>query len=411
MIFKLNKSSSRVACAVLAMIFFSACNIQGNHSDERTLQLKKGARIFLIGNNLGSRMIYYDHFETELHLRYPDSLLFIRNMCDGGNSPGFRPNAGRESPWAFPGAEKFQTELAHNSDSHGHFETEDQWLTRLKADIILAFFGYNESFGGKEGVEKYKAELDAFIKHTLRQKYNGITPPQLAIISPIAFEDLSSRYDLPDGKKENLNLALYTEAMKEVAAKNKVQFVDAFGPSQEWFDNSDDALTIDGFQLTDQGYAKLSKLLTNKLFGESESKAEAHRALVKAAVQEKNWMWLNDFKIPNAVHAYGVRYEPFGPENYPAEILKLRQMTAIRDEAIWLAVKGEKMDVAAADQKTMKLPEVKTNYAPSVKNGSLQYLYGQEALNQFKLAPGYKIDLFATEKEFPDVAKAGSDLL
>ena len=136
-------------------------------------------------------MMNYGYFETEIQVRYPDSVLFIRNMCDGGDTPGFRPHAGRVSPWAFPGAEKFQTELATNSGSEGHFETPDQWLTRLKADVIIAFFGYSESFQGKAGLENYKAELDAFIKHTLSQMYNGKSTPQLAIVSPIAFEDLT----------------------------------------------------------------------------------------------------------------------------------------------------------------------------------------------------------------------------
>jgi mono/diheme cytochrome c family protein/glucose/arabinose dehydrogenase len=118
---------------------------------------------------------------------------------------------------------------------------------------------------------------------------------------------------------------------------------------------------------------------------------------------EKNWMWHNDFKIPNGVHAYGRRFNPFGPDNYPAEIAKTREMTALRDEAIWQAVKGEKMDLMAADQKTKMLPPVKTNYDPE-KNGSTKYLYRQEALSKLKTAPGYKIELFASEKEFTDLA-------
>ncbi len=81
--------------------------------------------------------------------------------------------------------------------------------------LIIAFFGYNESFQGEKGLENYKAELDAFIKHTLKQKYNGESPPQLAIVSPIAFEDISKKFDLPNGKQENANLTLYTEAMTE----------------------------------------------------------------------------------------------------------------------------------------------------------------------------------------------------
>ena len=348
-------------------------------------------------------MMNFGHFETEMHVRYPDSLLFIRNMCDGGNTPGFRPHASRVSPWAFPGAEKFQTELANYSDSQGHFETEDQWLTRLKADIIIAFFGYNESFNGEEGLQNYKDELDAFIKHTLNQKYNGEVPPQLIIVSPIAFEDLSEKIDLPDGKKENTNLKLYADAMKEVALKNKVSFVDAFTPSSQWFQSTNQPLTIDGSQLTDEGYARFSKLLADETFGTVEGVAENFRKLVQEAVLEKNWMWHNDFKIPNGVHVYGRRYNPFGPENYPFEIEKIREMTVIRDEAIWQAAKGKEMDVAEADKGTKQLPEVKTNYNPE-KNGSLEYLYGEDAVSKLTVAPGYKIELFASEKEFPDMA-------
>jgi mono/diheme cytochrome c family protein/glucose/arabinose dehydrogenase/lysophospholipase L1-like esterase len=412
------KEHMKVMLTTLGIIVIALGMFQFTQSNSPALKIKKGSHIVLIGNNLGSRMMNYGHFETEMHLRYPENQLYIRNMCDGGNTPGFRPHSSRQSPWAFPGAEKFQTELARHSSSNsnsktadqwlsggseGHFETEDQWLARLKADIIIAFFGFNESFEGKQGLENYKAELDAFIKHTLNQKYNGTTPPQLAIVSPIAFEDLSKKFDLPNGKQENVNLALYTEAMKEIAAKNKVLFADVYSPTKGWFTTSEKALTIDGSQLTNAGYAQFAPLLADHVFGKAAIKVEKYRALVHAAVQDKNWVWHNDFKIPNGVHAYGRRYNPFGPENYPAEIAKIRQMTAFRDKAIWEAVKGQKMDIAAADQKTEKLPEVKTNYNPE-KNGSMEYLYGQDALAKLKVAPGYKIELFASEKEFTDLA-------
>ncbi len=385
----------------LTTIFIASC-----HSDpSQTLSVHQGDRIALVGNNLGSRMMNYGFFETELHLRYPDSLLYIRNMCDGGNTPGFRPHSGRNNPWAFPGAEKFQTELATNSDSEGFMESPDEWLTRHQINTIIAFFGFNESFQGQEGLENYKAELDAFIKHTLSQNYHPAKKIQLAIVSPIAFEDLSSRYDLPDGKQENERLSMYSTAMKEVAASNNIIFLDVFTPSKKWFASTKDPLTIDGSQLNEEGYKKFSLLLADKLFGQQKAKAESNRELVHEAVMEKNWMWHNDYKIPNGVHVFGRRYDPFGPDNYPAELEKLRQMTAIRDEAIWLAAsKGEKMDLAEADKKTRTLPEVKTNYNPQ-QNGSLTYLKGEEAVSKLKMAPGYKIELFASEEEFPDLAK------
>lgn len=53
------------------------------------LSINKNTKIALVGGNLGSRMINYDHFETELHLRYPENNLMVRNMCDGEILLGF----------------------------------------------------------------------------------------------------------------------------------------------------------------------------------------------------------------------------------------------------------------------------------------------------------------------------------
>ncbi len=397
-----NNSQIRFKSISLLCIVFLVMGCTPKKKD--TLTIGKNTHIVLIGNNLGSRMMNFGHFETEMQLRYPDSLLFIRNMCDGGNTPGFRPHSARNSPWAFPGAEKFQTELANPSGSIGHFPTEDEWLTNLKADVIIAFFGYNESFEGPKGLENYKAELHAFIQHTLQQKYNGTSRPQLALVSPIAFEDLSVKLDLPKGEKENANLSIYTQAMKEVAAKDSVLFVDAFEPSKNWYADTTDYLTADGFQLDDLGYQKFAKLLADAIFGKKDAVDYTNSKLVNEAVMDKNWYWHNDFKIPNGVHAYGRRYDPFGPANYPYEIEKIRQMTKNRDTAIWNAVHGKTTDLAAADAKTKKLPEVQTNYEEVNGHGNLKYLYGQEALDHIKVAKGFKLELFASEVEFPDLA-------
>jgi len=394
----------RVKLGQLCLLMSLVLALTSCSESKETLKISKDAHIILVGNNLSSRMQNFGYFETEMQLRYPDSLLFIRNMGDGGNTPGFRPHSSRNSPWAFPGAEKFQDELAHKSGSTGHYDTPDQWLTNLKADIIIAFFGYNESFQGPEGVENYKAELQAFIDHTLSQKYNGSMAPQLALVSPIAYEDLSAKLDLPNGVKENKNLALYTNAMKEVASANGLIIVDAFKATKKWFSSEGKDLTNDGFQLNDFGYQKFAKLLVDDLFGEGINSAEANRSLVHDAVQEKNWFWHNDYKIPNGVHANGRRYNPFGPDNYPAEIAKIREMTVIRDGAIWDAAKGIETDLISKDAKTKVLPEVKTNYKQSRKNGDPEYLYGKDAVAKIVAADGYKVSLFASEEEFPDLA-------
>jgi mono/diheme cytochrome c family protein/glucose/arabinose dehydrogenase len=375
-----------------------------NYFDNEKVEIPDGAHISLIGGNLGSRMMNYGYFETEMYVRYPEKSLIIRNMCDGGDTPGFRPHASRNLPWAFPGAEKFQTEFAKKSDSEGHFDSPDQWLTNLKTDIIIAFFGFSESFDGKDNLENYKNELNAFIQHTLNQKYNGVSSPQLVIVSPTAYEDLTSLMDVPKGDSENENIWMYTQVMKEVAEKNKVTFVDAFTPSKKWYNEANNPLTIDGMQLNGDGYKKLAIYLSDEIFGSAPSKVEANRSLIHEMVMEKNWLWHNDYKIPNGVHVYGRRYDPFGPDNYPAELEKIRQMLTIRDKAIWLAAqKGEKTNLKEADKNTRSLPEIKTNFNPE-QNGSLKYLYGADALAKLKVPEGYKIDLFASEVEFKDLA-------
>ncbi|MBY5959592.1 HEAT repeat domain-containing protein [Membranicola marinus] len=372
---------------------------------EGAIAVEDNMNIVLIGNNLGSRMMEYGPFETEMQVRHPDRHLVIRNMCDPGNTPGFRPHSSRNSPWAFPGAEEFQTEFANPSGSRGHFPTEDEWITNLEADVIIAFFGYSESFQGEENLDNFKAELDAFIQHTDSMNYNGDTSTQLVLVSPIAFEDRSDDMSVPDGVQENKNLKLYMEGMREVADSHDIHFVDAYTPTKKWIEDADEPMTIDGSQLTEKAYLRFGAFLADEIFGSGKRKAAKHESLIHEAVQEKNWMWHNDIKIPNGVHAYGRRYDPFGPDNYPYEIEKIRQMTTNRDSAIWMAAsQGKKMDLAAADARTRDLPEVETNYKPSRKNGDVKYLYGEDALHSLKTAPGYQVELFASEEEFPELA-------
>ena len=369
------------------------------------LSIKKDDHIALIGAGMASRMNHFGHFETELFLRNPDQNITIRNMGNEGNTPGFRPHAGRnqDKQYAFPGAkELLPEELQRGSKPSGHFETPDQWLTRIGADTVIAFFGFNSAFGGPDDLDRYKKELAAFLKHTLSQQYNGKNVPQLALVGPTAFQDLSADFSVPDGKVENENIALYTKAMAEVAAEHGVVFVDAFTPSKKWFDETKEPLTNDGAILTEAAYERLAPVLADALFGEA-APAQENRDLVHSAVMEKNRLWLNDFKMPNGVHAFGRRYKPYGPANFPFEIKKTREMTVIRDRAIWSALAGKKYDVAGADKETTVLPPVETNYKPSKKNGNVEYESGAQVQTEITLPEGYEMKLFADEKAFPNL--------
>ncbi len=268
----------------------------------------QGEHIVMIGNALGERLQYFGNFETNLHLRFPEEKLFVRSMCESGDTPAYRPRAGRESQWAFPGGEKFRPEFAMHLGK-GFYPSDDEWLTSLKADTVLAFFGFNESFDGPDRVQNFAGELAAMVDHMRTQKYNGREAPRIVLISPIAFENLSAKRDLPNGEKENANLGLYTEAMRQVAAEKGVGFVDLFTASQTWFAQTKTPLTINGAHLNEAGDQKMAPFLLEALYGPGESASHASAALVRQMVNEKKLVL--DERLPDPSRRPRLRPQAF----------------------------------------------------------------------------------------------------
>jgi mono/diheme cytochrome c family protein/glucose/arabinose dehydrogenase len=79
-------------------------------------------------------------------------------------------------------------------------------------------------------------------------------------------------------------------------------------------------------------------------------------------------------------------------------------MTMNRDTAIWRFLAGAEMDLEAADANTFPLPQVETNYSLTNDDGTVDYRYGEEAMKSFTVPEGYKVELFASEEDFPELA-------
>jgi mono/diheme cytochrome c family protein/glucose/arabinose dehydrogenase len=370
-----------------------------------------GSSIVLVGGGQGERLLRHPYFEAELQHRFAGRDLVVRNLCDDGDTPGYRDHSGRNSPYAYPDAEKFHPlSKAKDRWGSGHAgagfaETPDQWLTGLKADIVLAWFGYAESFKGAAGVADFRAELEGWLTHTSAQKYNGKTAPSVVLLAPLGLDERTAPQGLAAAKSVNADVALYAHAIKEVAAARGLMFVDLFAFSQEMYAAAKPPLTRNGLNLTAEGHERLAAYLAKSLFV-AGAPGKGDVAKVTTAVADKDWHWEKLFKIPNGVHVFGRRNKPFGPDNYPAEIDKLGELLTIRDRAVWAAARGETFDVADADAKTKPLPEVKTNYSSANnKNGSPAYLKGDAALKPLAVPSGYKIALFASEENFPELAK------
>ena len=79
------------------------------------------------------------------------------------------------------------------------FTPMGQYLQHVKADVIFAMFGYNESFSGPQAADSHKKLLIDFVAKLRSYKPNGEEFPRIVLFSPIAFEDLKDR-NLPQGK-------------------------------------------------------------------------------------------------------------------------------------------------------------------------------------------------------------------
>jgi putative heme-binding domain-containing protein len=347
--------------------------------------LRPGDHICIIGNTLADRMQHDGWLETMLQSRFPKHQLVFRNLGFSGD------------------------ELTVRLRSEG-FGSPDHWLSFHKADVVFAFFGYNESFGGEAGLPKFKKDLDDFIKHTLGQQYNGKRAPRLVLFSPIAHENLHD-LNLPDGRENNQRLALYTDAMAEVAKVNRVPFVDLFHPTRALYPKVPEALTINGVHLNERGNRAVAEIIDTELFLNPTGVKRDPRLLarLRQAVREKNFYWFERYRTVDGYNVYGgrsfLRYTDgiSNREVLQREMEVLDVMAANRDRRVWAVAQGNELDVD--DSNTPPFIPVKTNKPGNGPNGVHIFLSGQDEIRTMTVAKGMKVNLFADEKEWPELAK------
>jgi len=356
----------------------------------QVVKLKPGDRVCLVGNALGERMQFSNYWETLLQTRFSQHKLAVRNLC-------------------FPGDEPYQRLRSLN------FGSPDDHLRNSQADVILYFFGFNESFAGPAGSDAFAQDLSKLVDETRSSNYRESGSPRVVLISPIAHEDLGDPHK-NDGQANNANLELYTAAMRRVALETGVGFVDLFSATKLLFAETPEPLTTNGIHLSDAGYKKLAPILDQALFGDRDVPTEFN-ARLKAEIDDKNFHWWHRYRAVNGYSIYGTRAEAGFDGTYrnrdvmERERLILDQMCANRDERIWALAGGAVVPDQVDDSNTLPFLNPKTNVGgPDDKNreagklGSLDYQSAADSIKHFKLAEGYEISLVASEEDFPELA-------
>ena len=341
------------------------------------LPLRENDVVCVIGNALADRMQHDGWVETVIQSRLADRKLTFRNLAMVGDTVTKRPR-------------------------HQGFDKPEKSLTLCKADVIFAFFGYNESFSGKDGVEGFKKDLGAMIEQYRGIQFNGKSAPRIVLFSPIAHENLKSP-NLPNGAANNVNLALYTGAIQQVAEEKKVAFVDLFAASQARYSRSKTPLTINGVHLLPEGNRQLGEIIASALTDQAVTAAPGLEPL-RQAVMEKDWHWHNRFRATDGNDIWGNRSGlkyvngQSNAEVLQHELKMLDVMTANRDPKIWALAAGRSHTVS--DANVPPPIEVISNLKDKPAT-ELAYLSGQEGVAKMKVPEGFRVNLFADEKMFP----------
>lgn len=370
---------------LLPLVFILACHTSA--AEAEPFEFQKGDVVAIFGNGLADRMQHDPWVETALQANLEGMNVRFRNMSFAGDMVNKRPrNKG--------------------------FTNDEEYLQHVAPSVIFIMYGYNESFGGTDGVAAYESELINMVQRyrDLRAK-DGVNA-RFVLFSPIAYENTGDP-NLPEGTELNANLAAYTEATRRAAQKSNSTFVDLYSPTFQLFAGSTQQYTLNGIHLSGEGYRELAGMISKSLLNQDAPASTSVGELYKA-VEDKNWHWHNRYRATDGNDIWGGRSTlTFVDGQSNAEVLKheltmLDVMTSNRDPVIWAAAAGKK--ITAEDGNVPPPVEVISNVgggsrsSSKEKEGSVQYLSPEESIKKITVPDGYQINVFASEEMFPDLA-------
>lgn len=331
------------------------------------LAFSKNARIAFVGNTLLDRAQNFAWLESMLQQAHPDHELVIRNFAWSADEVDLQPRP-------------------------DNFATVPQHLTRERIDVIIAAFGFNESFDGSARIPEFKKRLEHWIEQTASSAFNGESGPQIVLLSPTANEDLPGT---PAAQLNNARLAAYTQAMQDVANSSQIGFIDLFTPTLPLAD-SESHFTINGVHLTSEAYEKAAQIVFSALTGEQPPQV---REDIRSILIDKNRQYFRRYRPLNTFYYTGGRNGKYGYLDFLPAMRNFEIMTANRERRAWKMARGEASGSEAIDDSNVPPLE-----AVAESRGANEWLSPADELKAFRVDPRFEVNLFASEETFPDIA-------
>lgn len=402
-------------------------------ADASGVRLEDGDRVVLVGNTFAERLAMSGAFEALVQAGSSGRGVSVRSVPWPGDEAGLRP---REM----------------------NVPAMEEWLAVYGADVVVMCFGMSESFAGEAGLAGFRESLGGLIDRVRAGRYardaSGVArASRVVLVTPIVPEDLGEPLVAGEAlARRRREVRLYAGAMREVAAERGVACVDltlidpdgvhvnaAAGAS------GGERLTSNGIHPSEAGawwYAaemveQLGWLPSRDLGGAASSGGAGGGVAVlenaRAVAWDKFYHERLRYKPTNTEYVWGRRHEPFGVVNFPPEMAQLERMIAAREAALRevFTSAGGGVDVAAARALALRLaaeggasggpavwesvpgdvyaedawsPPAVVPVGTETSLGSLTVRGAEAFLETFTVAPGYAVELFASELDFAELA-------
>lgn len=365
---------------------------------QERLDIDAGAGVLVIGNTFAERVAQSGYLDLAIHASHPDGRLRVRQVPWSADSVSARP---REV----------------------NVPTNEHHLDALDPDVVFMCYGMVESFEGLEGLEGFSRDLRGYVEDVATRGRNGAEPRTVVLVSPIAHEDLGAPMVTGTAlTARNADLAAYVEQMRREAARTGARFVDLFTPSL----SAGGALTSNGIHPNELGAFAYAGEIARQL-GWRAGADDAVSATDAASIEQlrliagdKHYHERLAYRPTNTEYVWGRRHEPFGAVNFPPETAQLERMIAARDRLLWTLPKPSPEALFAMrpagtslwEQMPADLDLPEDGWTPppveakgtETSLGSLEIPEPDAFRASFTLADGYRIDAFASERDFPELA-------
>ena len=113
---------------------------------------------------------------------------------------------------------------------------------------------------------------------------------------------------LPPAAPRNTSIQRYAAIVSEVARELGLLFVDLYWPTEKIYNAQRDLrFTYDGCHLTPAGDQAVAHILDCELFGNPPNVDSRTFEMVRAAVNDKSWVHLQDYRMLNGWYVNGGR--------------------------------------------------------------------------------------------------------